>query len=43
MWLILLLLLPLAALSYIGWHLWVLLPLTALWKMHLFLSPSHRP
>ena len=33
MWLILLLLLPLAALSYIGWHLWVLLPLTALWKI----------
>lgn len=32
MWMILFLLLPLAALAYIGWHVWVLLPLSGLWK-----------
>lgn len=32
LWLISLILLPLAALGYIGWHLWVLLPCTAVWK-----------
>jgi len=32
MWMILFLLLPVAALSYIGWHVWVLLPLGAFWR-----------
>ena len=32
MWMLFLLLLPLVALTYIAWHVWVMLPLSALWK-----------
>ena len=32
LWFALILLLPVGALAYIGWHLWVLLPLAAVWK-----------
>ena len=32
MWMLLILLLPLVALTYIAWHVWVMLPLSALWK-----------
>ena len=32
MWMIVFFLLPFAALAYIGWHVWCLLPLCALWK-----------
>ena len=32
MWMIAFLLLPIAAMSYIGWHFWCLLPLGGLWK-----------
>ena len=33
MWFFILLLLPLAALTYASWHLWILLPLAAGWKV----------
>lgn len=33
MWLILLAILPLSALTYVSWHLWILLPLAAGWKV----------
>ncbi|MBQ9231430.1 MAG: metallophosphoesterase [Prevotella sp.] len=32
MWMLLFMGLPLLALSYIGWHIWCLLPLSAIWK-----------
>ena len=32
MWMFIILLLPLVALTYIAWHVWVMLPLSALWK-----------
>lgn len=32
MWMIVFMLLPLVAIAYIAWHVWVLLPLSALWK-----------
>ena len=32
MWMMLFFALPLLALSYIGWHIWCLLPLSAIWK-----------
>lgn len=32
MWFLLFMLLPLAGLAYISWHVWVLLPITGLWK-----------
>ena len=32
MWMILFLALPLAGIAYVGWHVWVLLPLPAVWK-----------
>lgn len=32
MWLVVLLILPLAGLSYVAWHLWTLLPLPAAWR-----------
>lgn len=35
MWMILFLLLPVLGLAYIAWHLWVLLPLSALWRVAL--------
>ena len=33
MWFIVLTILPIAALTYVGWHLWILLPLAAGWKV----------
>ena len=32
MWMILFLLLPLAGLAYVGWHVWTLVPLSAVWR-----------
>lgn len=32
MWMLILLILPLAALAYVSWHVWVLLPFQAAWK-----------
>ena len=33
MWMFIFLLLPLLGLLYIGWHIWVLVPLSALWRV----------
>ena len=33
MWILILMLLPLSALAYVGWHVWCLLPLGWLWKV----------
>jgi len=33
MWMLMILVLPLVALTYIAWHVWVMLPLSALWKL----------
>lgn len=33
MWMIILFLLPLAAIAYVGWHVWCLLPLGWIWKL----------
>ena len=32
-WFLLIMVLPFVALAYVGWHLWVLLPLTTVWKV----------
>lgn len=32
MWMLMILVLPLVAMTYIAWHVWVMLPLSALWK-----------
>ena len=32
MWMIIFLLLPLAGLAYVGWHVWMLVPLSAAWR-----------
>lgn len=32
MWIVLIILIPLIGLTYVGWHVWMLLPLTAAWK-----------
>jgi hypothetical protein len=32
MWMLMILVLPLLALAYLAWHVWVMLPLSALWK-----------
>ena len=52
MWMILLLVLPLLAMAYVGWHVWTLVPLSRLWRcvlivtgiasfMLIFLNLSH--
>ena len=33
LWFVLLILLPVAALTYLGWHLWILLPFSSCWKV----------
>lgn len=37
MWMLLLMVLPLLAVVYIGWHIWALLPLAPLWKLAVIL------
>jgi hypothetical protein len=32
MWMIIFMILPLLAVVYIGWHVWVMLPFSAVWK-----------
>ena len=32
MWILLIILIPLIGLTYVGWHVWMLLPLAAAWK-----------
>ena len=32
MWMLIILVLPIVAIAYIAWHVWVMLPLSALWK-----------
>lgn len=32
MWILLIILIPLMGLAYVGWHVWMLLPLAAMWK-----------
>lgn len=39
MWLVAFLLLPLIALAYVGWHIWILLPWGRLWKSLVLLVP----
>ena len=35
MWMLLFLVIPLAGLVYVGWHVWTLVPLSAAWRIGL--------
>ena len=37
MWMMILMVLPLLAVVYIGWHVWAILPLARLWKVLILL------